>query len=535
MQIPARDSSQPVPTGTARLRGRVVAADGGGPLRRAQVRIASPEARTARTTNTDADGRFEFAELPAGRYSISVSRNGYVSLSYGQQRPFEAGRPFELANGQTVEQVDFALPRGGVITGRITDETGEPMVGVRMQAMRNQYLPGGERELLPVGGGPFGMTTNDLGEFRVYGLMPGTYVLSASTSEGFASITTVGGANVVSPAESEGHGTTYYPGTLNPDEAQPISVGLAQEASAAFSLVPTRMTTISGIVRDSQGKPLAGAPLTIRTASRGMMSFARGTGIGPDGSFRLTQVPAGEHYLEVYPRGGTVEFGSVRVAAGGGDIHGLVITTSPPATISGTVIFDGTSKAPKPGRIITTMTDPRMFPRNFDDSGNIDEAGRFQIKSGPGRVLFAATSVGIGMPAQGWSVKSVTHEGVDITDSPLDIPASGEISNIEITITDKVTAVSGTVRNSRGEQVRDYTVVIFPGRPVEAALATRYTRLARPDQQGRFETRGLPPGASNRAGGGSRSPRRNQSLWTCSSSRGSRFPSARSDHAHGMS
>ena len=88
-QMPARDAAQ-IPTGTARIRGRVVAADGT-PLRRANVRVSAGEIRVNRGATTDADGRYEVSDLPAGRYSISVSRNGYVSLQFGQQRPFEPG------------------------------------------------------------------------------------------------------------------------------------------------------------------------------------------------------------------------------------------------------------------------------------------------------------------------------------------------------------------------------------------------------------------------------------------------------------
>ena len=121
---------------------------------------------------------------PGGSYVLTVTRNGYASLQFGQQRPFEPGRVLELANGQLIDRVDFALPRGGVITGRVTDQLGEPVAGVSMQAMRYHYLPGGERQLGSCRwGGMFSMVTNDLGEFRVSGLMPGTYVLSANPDE----------------------------------------------------------------------------------------------------------------------------------------------------------------------------------------------------------------------------------------------------------------------------------------------------------------------------------------------------------------
>ena len=94
-----------------RIRGHVVAADTGQPLRKAQVRISSPDFRENRMTTTDADGRYEFKELPAGRYNVQASKGSYVQLQYGQLRPFEPGKPLEILEAQTVEKVDFALPQ----------------------------------------------------------------------------------------------------------------------------------------------------------------------------------------------------------------------------------------------------------------------------------------------------------------------------------------------------------------------------------------------------------------------------------------
>ena len=79
-----------------RLRGRVVAAHNGAPLRRAQVTASVVQDQIRRTTTTDADGRYEFLDLPAGRFSVSVTKTGYVTLQYGQRRTFEAGTPITL-------------------------------------------------------------------------------------------------------------------------------------------------------------------------------------------------------------------------------------------------------------------------------------------------------------------------------------------------------------------------------------------------------------------------------------------------------
>jgi hypothetical protein len=90
----------PQKTGTARLTGRVLAADTGKPLRRAVVRASVAGAREPRWIWTDSEGRWQLARLPAGRYALSASKSGYLTLQYGQLRPFEQGKVLEVIEGQ---------------------------------------------------------------------------------------------------------------------------------------------------------------------------------------------------------------------------------------------------------------------------------------------------------------------------------------------------------------------------------------------------------------------------------------------------
>jgi hypothetical protein len=143
---PPRDQGRATPSpatpGTATIRGVVVASDDSRPLRRVVVRVTAPELREPRSVTTDLSGRYEITDLPAGRYIVTASRAGFVSISHGQTRPNEMGRPIDVRDGQSVERLNFALPRGAVITGRVVDEYGEPVPNAAVQPMQMRYING---------------------------------------------------------------------------------------------------------------------------------------------------------------------------------------------------------------------------------------------------------------------------------------------------------------------------------------------------------------------------------------------------------
>ena len=358
--IPPRDNAQ-APTGTARISGRVVAADTGTPIRRAQININSRDAQFNRNVTTDGEGRYELATLPAGRYRLFVSKAGFVALEYGQARPFEAGKPIDITAGQLLEKVDFSLPRGSAITGRITDEFGDPMTDVQVQAMRYQYV-NGERQLVDAGRPA---QTDDLGAYRIFGLMPGDYIVRASMRPNMQQ-----GPRGVE-AEQTGYPGTYYPGVSDVSQAQTVTAALGQELSSiGFPLVPARLSRISGTVMGSDGRPLAGAMVMLRARGGAGMGPLRmnliGNGGGgqvrPDGSFQLANVPPGEYVLDVQQRPQNIrnlqdinlaqlEFASMPLSVSG-DMDNLTVVTTPGVTVSGRVAYQGQG-APKPTLQVT--------------------------------------------------------------------------------------------------------------------------------------------------------------------------------------
>ena len=452
----------------------------GAPLRRAQVTIALAEGggQLRRATTTDAEGRFEFVELPAGRFSVTATKAGFVTLQYGQRRPYEAGTPVNLTEGATVERIDFGLPRGSVITVRVNDEFGEPIAGAMVQVQRYQYGQDGLRRLTTVqNSAPF-PSTDDRGEYRAYGLMPGEYILQAASRS-------LGGLAGANPNDAgEGFAPTYYPGTISSGEAQGVRVGVGQEVAAQFSMIPSRLARITGTVVDSEGRAAAGSSLSIVTVTgSGMTSYSAGT-VAANGTFSVSGVAPGEHTLRVQQsRAGTSgEFASVPLVVASADLSGVAVVLGAGATITGRVVWEGPSPrtgtgAPVAPRVTTVQSDPQrqfaMMGGNTDPraNGTLDDDGAFTLAGASGKVFFNL------LPApSGWMVKSVTLDGNDITDVALDLTGRAAIADLRIVLTDKLTNVSGQVTNARGEALRDYVVVIQPAEQKEPVIASRLIR-----------------------------------------------------------
>ena len=304
---PARDRppAQSVQIGKGSLAGRVTSADGV-PLRRAQVRLLGGGPGMQRSGFTDDQGSYSFVGLLPGRYSVSASKPGYVNVSYGQPAPGRPIRYVELTDEQQVTGVDVILPRASAISGRVTDEYGEPVLQAQVQALRYQYQADGQRRLLAGAGSA---VTDDLGQFRLYGLNPGEYVISATvrnpalpmvvSANGGGMVFTGPGANA--DQANEGYAPTYYPGTSNPADAQPIVVGVGQELTAQLQLVPSRLARITGFVVDSAGRP-AGPGTQVMLRLEGSLNLNRSAPTNEEGMFNIAGVPPGDYILDVRSR-----------------------------------------------------------------------------------------------------------------------------------------------------------------------------------------------------------------------------------------
>jgi len=477
----------------------------------------------SKTAMTDADGRYEFRDLPAGRFNLSATKAGYVTVQYGQTRPFESGKAIDLTDGQVMDKADFSMPRGSAISGRLVDEFGDPVADAMVSAMRSAWS-GGRRRLQPTGRTAM---TNDLGQFRIYGLSPGDYYVNATfrgmdmmgmeIAMAAAMGNGAGGGGPVGSNPNSGYSPTYFPGTANGAEAQKITLAVGQEAqNTDFALLPVKLAKITGTVISSEGKPVEGSMINAvprNVEGMGMMMMAGNARSDKNGNFTIPNLAPGEYTLQsrslqIMTTGGgdnmmfTARFGgdsgaeseagTLPITISGEDLSNVVIVTSKGATASGRVVFEDGSKP-------SSVTNIRVSAAAVDSdapavafgggSGNVKADGTFELKGLSGTRIIRAINV-----PSGWMLKSVRVNGNDITDSGMDFKSGESTNGIEVTLTSQLTEVNGTVKDS-SQQVKDYTVVVFADEPQKWTLPnSRYVTGSRPDQEGRFQIKNLPAG-----------------------------------------
>jgi len=491
-----RDAA-PGAKGTAAILGRVTNLETGGPLRRAVIRITSPTLPSDRRVSTNAEGRYEVRDLPTGEYSVKAERGGYLTLAYGQRRFGEVGKPLQLGEGQTVTAIDFALPRMGVISGRVVDDTGEPIAKVTVSAMQfGRYE--GARKLIPffvpeeccwLGGHA---VTDESGQYSLV-LPPGEFVVMGRSRETW-------------PLESDttqvfGYPPSFYPGVIEPTEAQRIKVGVGEEVgNIDLALVPARTSRVSGTVLNAAGAPVANESVTLSQEvmgpQGGSISPASDTAqTGPDGRFSVNNVRAGDYMLAVRVPAATdqpAQEARQTIQVAGIDIDGLVIVTGSGGTIRGQVASDDGTPVAGLDRLSVRARPLRWAARSStlggSGTGRVNADGTFELKAVVGPVVLS-----IGTLTGDWTLRSVELNGRHLADDPIDVPHGETLHGVRVVLTNRPTLLRGALLNEK-KQPADGTVVIFPEETSRWREDSRTIRAVRPDQRGEFSIKGLPAG-----------------------------------------
>ena len=322
-------TGEPIPGSTVSL-SPVQPSSGAGPAS-AALPVSSALLRSL-TNQTNVNGIFEIPGVPAGRWRVQVRKEGYVALDATSSHVIDVGGAVRIR--------DVHIERGGAIEGRILDGRGTPVVRGSVLAMQQLRNRDGTVRLT---GGASGQT-NDLGEFRVSGLVPGLYVVLAQPPSSLLDPFT-GGSPTAAAASFV---RTVYPGSFDVAQASPVTVsrGLTTRG-IEFSMLSVPSYQVFGIVVDTSGRPVAGAAVRLVQARPPLpATVLQAAPSALDGTFVVVNVPEGSYSAQAaipliiksstggvsgsLSFGSPVGSGSVDVVVRGGNVEGLRLVATPP-------------------------------------------------------------------------------------------------------------------------------------------------------------------------------------------------------------
>jgi hypothetical protein len=318
-----------LPEGTGAISGVITDAISGAPVPDATVSISVGTVRTAvaRTTRevTDSRGRFLFTKLAANDdYHLVASAPGYFDARYGQSSLRDANAPIALGDGQWFSAANIGLWKGGAVSGTVSDERGEPVVGVYVHVLLQTFVSGTKQ----LASGPLTMT-DDRGAYRIAGLGPGTYLVSVPSVA--ASAPAAGKAIIsqttpyavfdadaaarlalskypIPPPPHDGrhwaYPPVYAPSAVSPADATVITLNPGDSrTSVDITLVPSPAVTIAGHV-DAPDDALSALTLRLLPAAFDGLGLGSETAtalVGADGAFTFLNVPSGSYVIDSRP------------------------------------------------------------------------------------------------------------------------------------------------------------------------------------------------------------------------------------------
>jgi protocatechuate 3,4-dioxygenase beta subunit len=467
--------------------GRVTGPNGG-PMPGALLRLnpVTPGV-PPRVVASDSDGEYEFRNVAAGIYNLMAARVGFLPGEYGQQGAGRPGATLTVRDGQRLDGIDVALPRGGVITGIVTDEGGEPLEGLAMQVWRARSRDGPPAAEMVANVAV--RHTDDRGRYRIHGLQPGAYYVVAADDV----VPTTGSGRVTA---LRGAPRSFYPGAATLMQAAVVRV----DAGVAVSGTDISFTTapafrVHGQAFDTDGDPVTWpVAMTVSGRSGGPITPPLSAPLRFDGSFEFAHVPPGQYVLQAFQMSGR-QFGRSVVDVVDGDVGPVRLNVTPTASVRGRIVAAGRQldRSTNQIRIDVLPADsdyhaPDALPRA--PVFRLDADGAFEVSGLVGPVRFVATSA----PA-GWWLESVNIDGVNAADDPVLFETPDDSRDgIEIVFSTDGAEVSGRATNGRNDPVATYEAVVFPADRNRWYAGSRYVKTARPNQDARFSIAALAPG-----------------------------------------
>lgn len=469
--------------------GIVLRSDTNEPLSKARILMRSEDDNSAApyVAITGPEGRFTIEAIRAGRYHMDVGRNGYLGASYGEDGQGNSSAILSLKPAQHMMDLIFRLRRCGSISGRIMDEDGEPAEGVTVELLHRSTAHGKVNSYLLDQ-----VRTNDLGDYRIFDLRPGRYLVRAYPSAN--SWQTIGGTILEDSTlkAAGGYAPTYYPNVSEISRASSIDLKAGEEVSRIdLILLRQRTYKVRGRLVNAVTDHPSGA-VQVGLAPQDSDSFSpmdtrRGSVNENTGEFEIDDVPPGRYTAVAGWRDGENEFvGSAPVEVINGNVDSVGIVISRGADVHGKVVVEGKISAPDQIEVAVLAKDFRQSHSN--SSAKVRPDGTFLLTALPdGLYEFRVWST-----CDGCYLKAVRVNGEDILDQGLQIVSGSSPSPIELIYSSNSATIDGTVVREDGLPASGAAVILVPDRPRHSRYLNYHERST--DQYGHFIMRGIPPG-----------------------------------------
>ncbi len=469
------------------ISGIVVKLAGSEPVKTAMVQLQNLQdlAHTVSVV-TDVSGRFELKGIDPGRYRLKVSRTGFVTQEYGQRTPNDPGAEIRLSPGQNLRDLLFRLIPWGVIAGRVLDEEGEPLPWAQVSALREVYS-NGKRRLSPEALVP----TNDLGEFRLFGLKPGRYFVSAKYKAGLHIV----GRGEVREDDNDDFRPEfmpiYYPNSPDPARASTIALKAGEEiTSVEILLRPVATYRIRGRVYNMVAGRRSNTGVIVQLEQRNSNitwgSPDRQLNVEKtDGSFEIAGVLPGSYTLSAFWfEDGRRYQARQSIEVGNADLEGVNLAIMSGITIPGRIVWDGKPSLERDELLVSIAAADSMV--SFNTPARV-VGGSFVLRDvfdGTYRLRV------IGQSKDGY-VKSVRYGSSESLDSGFTV-FRGTQSSLEVTISSRGARIQGAVMDKDNLPVTGVWVVLVPDEAHRDQ--SRLFQKAAPDQFGHYLLRGIAPG-----------------------------------------
>ena len=476
---PRRQEAAPKPE-SCTIEGQVVSATTREPLRKASVmlsQIGAVQGRSYTTTTTDG-GRFGLQEIEPGKYRLQATKTGYAQFQFSASGPSRQVTTLSLDPGQHLRDIVLRLVPQAVITGRVLDDDGEPMPHVSIQVLEYRYLAG-KRQLLPSTGGT---GTNDLGEYRIFGLAPGRYYLRARPQTE-TDLPYQGGA-------WQTYAAAYYPGTSDPTGATVLQLSPgARLRGIDFTLIKTRSVRLRGrVVLAGTGRPIQGEEIRLvpreesRFVSSDWWSFT-----DQQGMFQFRGVVPGTYFVHAqWSEDGKPYSAQQPIDVKENDISNMVVELTPGVELRGQLRIEG--------RPIASLSDVHVnlqpdtgFPFMRGAGASVKRDGSLTI-SNVWSDHYRLNAFGI---PENYYIKSALWGDKEVLESGLDL-THGVSGALDIVLSSNGGQVEGVVLNAADQPAPGAAVVLAPDAPRRAQ--TQLYKEVSTDQYGRFIIKGIAPG-----------------------------------------